>query len=366
MYSYDFVIVGAGFAGSVLAERIANKLKKKVLVIEKRHHIGGNAFDEYDEFGILIHKYGPHIFHTNNILVFNYLSQFTEWMHYEHKVLAKLGDELYPFPINRLTINKLYNLELKSDDDVKKFYDSVREKRYPILNSEDVIVNQIGYDLFEKFFKHYTFKQWNIEPKNLSPSVCGRIPIRTNDDCRYFTDKYQFMPKEGYTKIFERMLANRNIEVILNMDYKKIIDKIKFKKLIYTGPIDYFFDYKYGKLNYRSIQFEFKNFKQEYFQPTAQVNYVDSSVKFTRVIEHKYLSNKSSKTTTVSFEYPQYDGEPLYPIPNHDNLRIYFKYKLEAKKLKDVLFCGRLAEYKYYNMDQIIARALKLFEVFIK
>jgi UDP-galactopyranose mutase len=366
MYSYDFVIVGAGFAGSVLAERIANKLKKKVLVIEKRNHIGGNAFDEYDEFGILIHKYGPHIFHTNNILVFNYLSQFTEWMHYEHKVLAKLGDELYPFPINRLTINKLYNLELKSDDDVKKFYDSVREKRCPILNSEDVIVNQIGYDLFEKFFKHYTFKQWNIEPKNLSPSVCGRIPIRTNDDCRYFTDKYQFMPKEGYTKIFERMLANRNIEVILNMDYKKIIDKIKFKKLIYTGPIDYFFDYKYGKLNYRSIQFEFKNFKQEYFQPTAQVNYVDSSVKFTRVIEHKYLSNQSSKTTTVSFEYPQYDGEPLYPIPNHDNLRIYFKYKLEAKKLKDVLFCGRLAEYKYYNMDQIIARALKLFEVFIK
>lgn len=361
MYSCDYLIIGAGFAGSVLAERIASKLNKKVIIIEKRNHIGGNAYDEYDSYGILIHKYGPHIFHTNSKLVFDYLSQFTDWIPYEHRVLANLEGEFYPIPINRLTINKLYKLNLQTEDEVKKFYDTVRENRFPIMNSEDVIVNQVGYDLFEKFFKHYTYKQWNLEPKDLSPSVCGRIPVRTNDDCRYFTDTYQFMPKYGYTKLFEQMLAHKNIEVVLNLDYKKIIEKIRFKKMIYTGPIDYFFDYKYGKLNYRSIRFEFKNFEQEYYQPTAQVNYVDNTVKFTRVIEHKYLSNQNSKTTTVSFEYPQNDGEPFYPVLTQKNIQSYVLYEREAKKLKDIIFCGRLAEYRYYNMDQIIASALKLF-----
>jgi len=359
---YDYLIVGAGFAGSVMAERLASQLNKKVLVVEKRNHIAGNAFDEYDEHGILVHRYGPHIFHTNSKEVFNYLSLFTEWIPYEHKVLAKIGDDLYPIPINRITIIKLYNLNLETEEEVKNYFESVKEKRFPILNSEDIIVNQVGKDLFEKFFKHYTKKQWNLEPKELSPSVCGRIPVRTNDDCRYFTDKYQFMPKYGYTKMFERMLDHKNIEVVLNTDYKSIIDSVKFDKMIYTGPVDYFFDYKFGRLPYRSIRFEYKNFKTESYQETAQINYAEVSPEFTRVVEHKKLSGQKIKTTTVSFEYPTFDGEPYYPIPTENNRTLYLKIKSETEKLKNVFFIGRLAEYQYFNMDQIVANTFKIFE----
>ncbi|HMN23462.1 MAG TPA: UDP-galactopyranose mutase [Ignavibacteriaceae bacterium] len=359
---YDYLIVGAGFAGSVMAERLASQLNKKVLVVEKRNHIAGNAYDEYDEHGILVHRYGPHIFHTNSKEVFDYLSQFTEWIPYEHKVLAKIGNDLYPIPINRITINKLYKLNLKTDEEVKEYFESVKEKRFPILNSEDIIVNQVGKDLFEKFFKHYTKKQWNLEPSELSPSVCGRIPVRTNDDCRYFTDKFQFMPKEGYTKMFEKLLKHKNIEVILNTDYKTILDSVKFDKMIYTGPIDYFFDYKFGKLPYRSIRFEFRNLNQKQFQQTAQINYVDDTEKFTRVVEHKLLSQQNSDTTTLSFEYPQQDGEPFYPIPTEDNRQKYLFYKQETEKLNGVIFCGRLAEYQYFNMDQVVANTLKQFK----
>ncbi|GMR25219.1 MAG: UDP-galactopyranose mutase [Ignavibacteria bacterium] len=359
---YDYLIVGAGFAGAVMAERLASKLDKKVLIVEKRNHIGGNAYDEYDEHGILVHRYGPHIFHTNSKKVFDYLSHFTEWIPYEHKVLAKLKGKLYPIPINRITLNKLYNLNLEKEEDVKKYYEKVRERRQPIKNSEDIIVNQVGSDLFEKFFKHYTKKQWNLEPKELSASVCGRIPVRTNDDCRYFTDKYQVMPKDGYTKMFERMLSHKNIEIVLNTDYKKIINDIKFDKLIYTGPIDYFFDHEFGKLSYRSIRFEYRNFDMEYYQSTAQINYVNHSEKFTRVVEHKYLSGQKVKDTTVSFEYPQSKGEPFYPIPTDENRQTYLEYSNRAKGLKNVQFIGRLAEYQYYNMDQVVANTLKKFE----
>ncbi len=357
---YDFLIVGAGFAGSVMAERLASQFNKRVLIVEKRNHIAGNAYDEFDNYGILVHRYGPHIFHTNSKEVFEYLSLFTEWIPYEHKVLAKIGNELYPIPINSLTINKLYNLNLKTEEEVKDYFESVKEKRFPILNSEDIIVNQVGKDLFEKFFKHYTKKQWNLEAKELSPSVCGRIPVRTNDDCRYFTDKYQFMPKYGYTKMFERMLIHKNIEVILSTDYKSIIDSVKFDKMIYTGPIDYFFDYKFGKLPYRSIRFEFENINQKQFQETAQINYVDGSVDYTRVIEHKLLNQQNSDTTTLSFEYPQHNGEPFYPIPTEENRYQYLLYKKESEKLSNIYFCGRLAEYKYYNMDQVVANTLMI------
>jgi len=359
---YDYIIVGAGFAGSVMAERLASQLDKKVLIVEKRNHIAGNAYDEYDEHGILVHRYGPHIFHTNSKRVFNYLSQFTEWMTYEHKVLAKLNGVLYPIPINRITLNKLYNLDLQTEKEVEEFYKKVREKRYPIKNSEDIIVNQVGKDLFEKFFKHYTKKQWDLEPSELSSSVCGRIPVRTNDDCRYFTDKFQFMPKDGYTKMFKRMLLHKNIEIVLNTDYKKIINDIKFDKLIYTGPIDYFFDYEFGRLPYRSIKFEYRNFDMEYFHTSAQINYVNHSEKYTRVVEHKYLSGQKAHDTTVSFEYPQSAGEPFYPIPTEENRQTYLKYSNRAKNLKNVQFIGRLAEYQYYNMDQVVANTLKIFE----
>ena len=359
---YDYLIVGAGFSGAVMAERLATQLNKKVIVVEKRIHIGGNAYDEQNEHGILIHRYGPHIFHTNNKDVFDYLSQFTEWTPYEHKVLANHQGNLYPIPINRITLNKLYGKNFKSDVEVENYYESVRQKRNPILNSEDIIVNKVGYDLFDKFFRNYTKKQWGKEPKDLSPSVCGRIPVRTNDDCRYFTDKYQFMPKDGYTKMFEGILKYKNIEVILNTDYKSILSDVKFDKMIYTGPIDYFFDYEFGKLEYRSIRFEYETFNKDHFQNSAQINFVDESVPYTRVVAHKYLSKQNSDKTTISREYPQMDGEPFYPVPTEENKRIFTLYKQETRKIKNVIFCGRLAEYQYYNMDQVVAITLKKFE----
>lgn len=355
---YDYLIIGAGFAGTVMAERLASQRDKKILVVEKRNHIGGNSFDEYDEHGILIHRYGPHIFHTNSKEVFDYLSQFTEWRFYEHKVLAKLGGELYPIPINRLTLNKLYKLNLVSEKETAQYFEAKRELRSPIINSEDLIVNKVGRDLFENFFLNYTKKQWGLEPKDLAPSVCGRIPVRTNDDCRYFTDKYQFMPKDGYTKMFERILKHKNIEIILNTDYKTMLNTIKFDKMIYTGPIDYFYDYIYGKLPYRSIKFEWGNYPIEKFQEAAVVNCVDSSNEFTRTTEYKHLTSQLAKSTTISKEFTIKVGEQYYPIPNHKNQFQYLKYKTETKKLKNVLFCGRLAQYQYYNMDQVIANIL--------
>lgn len=354
---YDYLIVGAGFAGSVSAERLASQLNKKVLIVEKRNHIGGNAYDEYDEHGILVHRYGPHIFHTNNKEVFEYLSKFTGWRFYEHKVMARIGNNDYPIPINRLTLNLLYDLNLQTEEEVAEFYNRIRENRYPILNSEDVIVSKVGRDLFEKFYSEYTKKQWGLEARELGPGVCGRIPVRTNDDCRYFDDKYQYMPLEGYTKLFERMLNHKNIEIILNTDYKEIIKDTKFDKLIYTGPIDYFFDYEYGHLPYRSLRFEYQTFQTDYVQKCAQINYV-KGFDFTRVVEHKHLSGQSSDYSTISKEYPIVEGDPFYPIPNDLNHNQYIKYYEKAVKLKSCHFLGRLAEYKYYNMDQIIANIL--------
>lgn len=354
---YDYLIVGAGFAGSVAAERLASQHDKKILLVEKRNHIGGNAYDEYDEHGILVHRYGPHIFHTNSETVFDYLSQFTEWRKYEHRVLANLDGDLYTIPINRATINKLYNKNFITDEEVQEFYESVREKRNPILNSEDIIVNQVGRDLYEKFFKHFTKKQWNIDPSELTPSVCGRIPIRTNEDDRYFTDKYQFMPKDGYTKMFKRMLKHKNIEIILSTDYKTIFNDIKFDKMIYTGPIDYFFDYKFGKLPYRSIKFDWENLKIEKHQEVAVVNFVGNE-EFTRITEYKHLTGQEKETTSISYEYPTFDGEPFYPIVNHESKIILQQYRQEIDKLKNIKFIGRLAENKYYNMDGVVYKII--------
>ena len=356
---YDYLIVGAGFAGSVAAERLASQHNKKILIVEKRNHIAGNAYDEFDEHGILVHKYGPHIFHTNSREVFEYLSKYTEWRKYEHKVLANLDGELFPIPINRTTINKLYNKNFTTDEEVQEFYNSIREKRNPILNSEDIIVNQVGTDLYEKFFKNYTKKQWELDPNQLSPSVCGRIPIRTNTDDRYFTDKYQFMPKDGYTKMFEKMLNHPNIEIMLNTDYKSIINDTKFDKMIYTGPIDYFFDYKFGKLPYRSIRFEWKNLKATKLLKATSYNFVGQKEQYTRITEYKQMTGQISKTTSASYEFPTFVGEEFYPIPSDENDLIYKKYKKESEKLKNILFVGRLSEYKYYNMDQVVGRVLQ-------
>jgi UDP-galactopyranose mutase len=353
---FDYLIVGAGFAGSVLAERLANGSKKKILLCDKRPHIGGNAYDFFNDDGILIHKYGPHIFHTNSSEVFSYLGRFTEWREYQHRVLACVDGMQVPIPINLDTINKLYGLNLSAHE-VQGFFDKVREKREHIRTSEDVVVNAVGKELYEKFFRGYTQKQWGLDPSELDASVTSRVPTRTNRDDRYFTDTFQAMPKSGYTKMFENMLDSPNIKVLLNCDYREIVKEIPFKEMIYTGPIDSFFDYRYGKLPYRSLEFKHETHDGEVFQPAPVVNYPNDQA-YTRITEFKYLTGQKHNKTSIVYEFPQAEGDPYYPIPRKENADLYAKYRALAEARSDVHFVGRLATYKYYNMDQIVAQAL--------
>jgi UDP-galactopyranose mutase len=353
---FDYLIVGAGFAGSVLAERLATGSGKKVLICDKRPHIGGNAYDYYNDEGILIHKYGPHIFHTNSAEVFEYLSNFTEWREYQHRVLASVDGMLVPIPINLDTINKLYGLNLNSLE-VQDFLDKIREKREPVRTSEDVVVNAVGKELYEKFFRNYTRKQWDLDPSELDASVTARVPTRTNRDDRYFTDTFQAMPKAGYTKMFEKMLDHPNIKIMLNCDYQEIVKEFRFNEMIYTGPVDAFFDFCYGKLPYRSLEFRHETHDTETFQEAPVVNYPNDHA-FTRITEFKYLTGQQHKKTGIVYEYPKAEGDPYYPIPRRENAEIYRKYKSLADLQTNVRFVGRLATYKYYNMDQIVAQAL--------
>lgn len=357
---FDYLIVGAGLAGSVLAERLANEENKKVLIIDKRNHIGGNTFDYYDEHGILVHKYGPHIFHTNSDDVFQYLSRFTQWRQYEHHVLASIDGQLVPIPINQNTINTLYGLNL-SGDQVSDFLASKAEKKSGVKTSEDVVVNVVGRELYEKFFRNYTIKQWALDPSELDASVTARVPTRTNRDNRYFTDKYQSMPLHGYTQMVSRMLDHPNIKIMLNTNYREILDIIPFDKLIFTGPIDDYFDHVYGRLPYRSIDFKFQTFDEEQVQPTGTVNYPNTHA-YTRITEFKHLTGQKHPKTTVVYEYPTAHGDPYYPIPQAENAALYKKYALLAKTLNNVYFTGRLGTYKYYNMDQVVAQSLALFK----
>jgi UDP-galactopyranose mutase len=357
---FDYLIVGAGFAGSVLAERLATRSNKKVLIIDKRSHIAGNAYDHYNEEGILVHKYGPHIFHTNSKDVFDYLSQFTEWRSYEHRVLASVDGQLVPMPINLDTINKMYGLNLTSFQ-LEEWFESVAEKVPVIKTSEDVVVSKIGRELYEKFFKNYTRKQWAMDPSELDKSVTSRVPTRTNRDNRYFTDTYQAMPLHGYTRMFENMLAHPNIKVMLNTDYREIMNVIPFKEMIFTGPVDEFFDYKFGKLPYRSLEFKHETLNTETFLPTAVVNYPNEHA-YTRVTEFKYLTGQTHPKTSVVYEFPRAEGDPYYPVPRPENAELYNKYKKLADQTPNVHFVGRLATYKYYNMDQVVAQALTLYK----
>ena len=356
---YDFLIVGAGLSGAVLAERLAQE-GKKVLIVDKRNHIGGNTFDYFNSDGVLVHKYGPHIFHTNSPDVFNYLGKFTEWRPYEHRVLASVDGMMVPIPINMNTINTLYGLNL-SCDEVSNFLVTKAEKKERILTSEDVVLSHVGKDLYEKFFKGYTRKQWGIDPSELDASVAARIPTRSNRDNRYFTDTYQAMPLHGYTKMFESMLDHPNISVMLNTDYKDLEKWIPYNKMIYTGPVDYFFNHCYGPLPYRSIEFKLKTFEQETYQPTGTVNYPNDQP-YTRITEFKYLTGQKHSKTTVVFEHPKAEGDPYYPVPRPENAELYKKYQLLAQTMPNVYFSGRLATYKYYNMDQVVAQSLTLFK----
>jgi UDP-galactopyranose mutase len=357
---FDYLIVGAGFAGSVLAERLATVLGQRVLIVDKRPHIGGNAYDRYDDAGVLVHPYGPHIFHTNSEDIFDYLSRFTEWRQYQHRVLASVDGQLVPMPINLDTINKLYGLNLTSFE-VEKFLESVAEKKEEIKTSEDVVVSKVGRELYNKFFRGYTRKQWGLDPSELDASVTARVPTRTNRDDRYFADKFQAMPRHGYTRMFERMLSHPNIKVLLNCDYRDIVDVVPWRHMVYTGPVDAFFDYKYGKLPYRSLRFEHVNVPREQFQQVGTVNY-PNDYGYTRISEFKHITGQEHPTTSVVYEYPCAEGDPYYPVPRPENAELYRKYEAEADATPNVTFVGRLATYRYYNMDQVVGQALAAFK----
>ena len=357
---FDYLVVGAGFAGSVLAERLARAAGKRVLVVEKRPHIGGNAYDRYDDAGLLIHPYGPHIFHTNSDDIFDYLSQFTQWRPYQHRVLASVDGQMVPMPINLDTINKLYGLSLTSFE-VEKFFESVAEKVESVKTSEDVVVSKVGRELYNKFFRGYTRKQWGLDPSELDASVTARVPTRTNRDDRYFADKHQAMPLHGYTRMFEKMLAHPNIKVMLNTDYREIAEVIPFRHMVYTGPVDAFFGCKFGKLPYRSLRFEHKTLQQEQFQPVGTVNY-PNDYGYTRISEFKHITGQQHACTSVVYEYPCAEGDPYYPVPQPHNAELYRRYEAEAENTPNVTFVGRLATYKYYNMDQVVGQALAAFK----
>jgi UDP-galactopyranose mutase len=357
---YDYLIVGAGFAGSVLAERLASQDGARILLVDRREHIGGNAYDEPNEAGILYHKYGPHIFHTNSEQVFEYLSQFTQWRQYEHKVLAQVRGQLVPIPINRTTLNKLFSLDLNTDEEAADYLASRAEPVETIVTSEDVVINAVGQELYELFFRGYTRKQWGLDPSELDKQVTSRIPTRTNTDDRYFGDTFQAMPLEGYTKMFERMLDNPLIEKRLGTDFRDLKDEAfeLADHIIYTGPIDEYFDFRFGKLPYRSLKFDHQTLEQEQFQPVAVVNYPSEDVPFTRISEYKHLTGQEAPVTTVTYEYPSAEGDPYYPIPRPENQELFKRYEELADSTENVTFVGRLATYRYYNMDQIVGQAL--------
>ena len=356
---YDFLVVGAGFAGSVVAERLAAGLDKSVLLCDRRDHIGGNAYDHFDPAGILVHKYGPHIFHTNSPEIFNYLSRFTAWRAYEHRVLASVEGKLLPIPINLDTINNLYGLRL-NETEVEQFLAARAIPCQSPRTSEEITLSRVGRDLYEKFFRNYTRKQWGLDPSQLDAQVAGRIPVRTNRDDRYFTDEFQVMPKHGFTRMFENMVDHRNIDLALKADYRELRDEIKFGHLVFSGPVDEFFDFRFGRLPYRSLRFEHRTMDHQRHQPVAVVNY-PNEFQYTRVTEFKHLTGQQHPRTSIVYEYPEAQGDAYYPIPKPDNAAIYAKYRSLAQGRTDVHFVGRLATYRYYNMDQVVAQALTLY-----
>jgi UDP-galactopyranose mutase len=357
---FDYLVVGAGFAGATIAERLAAHAGKTVLICDKRPHIGGNAYDHYDEAGILVHKYGPHIFHTNSRDVYEYLSQFTEWRPYQHRVLACVDGQLLPIPINLDTVNRMYGTNYTSFE-LEKFFTSVAEPAAQVRTSEDVIVSKVGRELYEKFFRNYTRKQWGLDPSELDASVTSRVPVRTNRDDRYFTDTYQVMPLRGYTRMFERMLSHPNIKILLNADYREVKRAIPHSEVIFTGPVDEFFDYRFGRLPYRSLDFKFETVNTPVAQQGPVINYPNENA-YTRVTEFKYLTGQEHPKTTLVYEFAKGEGDPYYPVPQPQNAALYRKYQELAEATSGVHFLGRLGTYKYYNMDQVVAQALATFD----
>ena len=353
---FDYLVVGAGFAGATIAERLAADAGKKVLICDRRPHIAGNAFDHHDEAGVLVHKYGPHIFHTNSKDVFEYLARFTDWRPYQHRVLAWVDGQLLPIPINLNTINRMYGTDYTSFQ-LEEFFRSVAEPCAQIRTSEDVIVSKVGRELYEKFFRNYTRKQWGLDPSELDAAVTARLPVRTNRDDRYFTDTYQAMPLHGYTRMFEKMLTHPNIKIMVNADYREIRDMIPHREVIFTGPVDEFFEYRFGRLPYRSLEFKFETRNVAVAQEGPVINYPNENA-YTRVTEFKYLTGQEHSKTTLVYEFPKSEGDPYYPIPRPENQLLYRKYQALADATPGVHFLGRLGTSKYYNRDQCVAQAL--------
>ena len=358
---FDYLIVGAGFAGSVLAERLASQAGKKVLLIDRRLHIGGNAYDRYDNEGILIHPYGPHIFHTNSERIFEYLSRFTAWLPYEHRVLASVDGQLLPIPINRTTVNKLYGLNLTTEDECAAFFEARAEPVDHARTSEDAVVSKVGRELYEKFFRGYTRKMWGMDPSELDAQVAARIPTRTNTDDRYFTDTFQSMPRHGYTKMFEKMLSHPNIKIMLNTDWREIKSLVPCREVIFTGPIDEYFDYRFGKLPYRSLEFRQETRDASDGQVAATINFPNDHA-HTRTTEITQITGQQHAKTNITYEYPRAEGDPYYPIPSPAYTALYNRYKDLADVTRGVHFVGRLGTYKYYNMDQVVGQALATFD----
>ena len=355
---FDYLVVGAGFSGAVVASQMARRFNKRVMLVDRRSHVGGNAFDHRDDAGVLVHKYGPHIFHTQSKDVFDYLSQFTQWRNYEHRVLASVDGKLVPIPINLDTVNILHGLNLKVDE-LEGYLESIAEKRPVIRTSEDVVVSRVGRDFYEKMFRGYTRKQWGLDPSELDSSVTARIPVRLSRDDRYFSDTYQAMPLQGFTRMFENMLDHPNIRIVLSTDYRDVLKSVRYRELVYTGPVDEFFDYRFGKLPYRSLKFRHQTLNQERLQPVAVINYPNDH-EYTRVTEFKHLTGQAHAKTSVVYEYPCDGGDPYYPIPRAENAALYKQYEALAARNPQIHFSGRLATYKYYNMDQVVAQALTL------
>ena len=378
---YDVIIIGAGFAGSVMAERFANEMNKKVLLLDQRSHIGGNMYDFIDENNIIVHQYGPHLFHTNYKEVYEYLKRFGEWFKYEHRVLGKVNNKIVPIPFNITSIKESFEEE-KANKLIKILIDEFgKEKKIPILElrkHSDKDINDLAEYIYENVFLYYTMKQWGQTPEQIDPNVTNRVPVFVSEDDRYFQDEYQFMPKKGYSEIFKNMLSNKNITIRLNTSANDILkienNKVFFEDkefdgpIIYTGAIDELLNYKYGKLEYRTLEFETETINNEFFQPVGTVNYPTKEDKFTRITEFKHMTMEDAKTnkTTIMREYPmeyKNNGDiPYYPINNDKNAEIYNKYRSEIEKINDFYLLGRLAQYKYYNMDLIIKEALELFE----
>lgn len=366
---FEWLIIGAGYSACVLAERIASQLEQRVLIVEKRNHIGGNAYDYYNEHGHLVHKYGPHIFHTKSRPVWNYLSQFTQWRPYYHHVLGVVEGKKVPIPFNLNTLYALFPPRYAEKLELLLLEHFGFGKKVPILQLRESSSGDLAFladYIYDNVFLHYTQKQWNLKPEELDSGVTARVPIYISRDDRYFQDPYQAMPKQGYTEMFRRMIDHPNIKVLLNTNYREVIDDISFNRAICTGPIDEFFDYVHGEMPYRSLRFHFETHDQEHYQEVGTVNY-PNDYDITRITEQKYLTGQVSPKTTLVKEFPQVyvpgRNDPYYPIPRAENRDRLSSYLQEVKKLNSsVLFAGRLAEYKYYNMDQAVTRALGIFD----